>query len=86
MKDMHDTDLAVGDTIVYAFVSGNMPYLRIGKILEFINKKRPYGNTWVEKAKVEWQDTQRVRVNDQWVTEPKLWTSQIEFGSRALKL
>lgn len=86
MKDMRGNDLVVGDTIVYAFVSGNMPYLRIGVIQEFINKKRPYGEDWVEKAKVEWQDKQRVRVNEQWVIEPKIWTSQIEFGSRALKL
>jgi hypothetical protein len=86
MKDMRDVELAVGDTIVYAFVSGNMPYLRIGKIIEFINKKRPYGDSWVEKAKVEWNDTQYEYINGQRVESPKIWTSQIEFGSRALKL
>ncbi len=87
MQDFNKQDLAVGDTIVYAFAQGTTPYLRIGIIKEFITKKAPYGDRWVEKMRVEWQDTEDVFVSvGVWKTEPKIWTSLVEHSSRALKL
>ena len=87
MQDFRSVDLAVGDTIVYAFVSGNTPYLRIGTILEFVEKKRSYSDKWITKMKVEWKDTESIYVSPgQWEKKEKLWTSLVEFSDRALKI
>ena len=57
MKDMRGQDLAAGDTIVYPFVSRSMGYIRIGTILELVEKKHPYRDgVFIEKAKVEWTE------------------------------
>lgn len=88
MKDLKGQDLAVGDTIVYAFAMGTTPYLRIGIIKEFVTKKGTYGNKWTEKMRVEWQDTERVwdKNTGTHSTQPKIWMSLVEFSSRALKI
>lgn len=88
MKDFKDRDLAVGDTIVYAFAAGTTPYLRIGVIKEFLSKKATYGNRWVDKMRVEWTETERVYDHSTqiWSVQPKVWTSLVENPQRALKI
>ena len=76
MQDMRGVDLAVGDTIVYAYCSGSSAYLRVGKIVEFKERKQPYSDRWLEKAKIQWTEGG--------YGTPKF--SEIEFTNRALKL
>ena len=75
MQDMRGTDLAVGDTIAYAYTSGSSAYIRVGTIVEFKERKQ-WNDTWLEKAKVQWTEGG--------YGTPKF--SEIEFTNRALKL
>lgn len=77
MQDMRGTDLAVGDTIVYAYTRGSSAYLRVGRIVEFKDRKQPYSDKWLERAKVEW-------LEGGGYGSPKF--SEIEFTNRTLKL
>jgi hypothetical protein len=76
MQDMRGVDLAVGDTIVYAYTQGSSAYLRVGTILEFKERKQ-WNDTWLEKARVQWTESGGYG-------SPKI--SEIEFTNRALKL
>lgn len=76
MQDMRGTDLAVGDTIVYAYTSGSSAYLRVGKIIEFKERKQ-WNDKYLEKAKIQWEESSGYGT-------PKI--SEIEFTNRALKI
>lgn len=88
LKDMHGTPLDIDDKIVYPFVRGSIGYLRIGIIVDIIEKQDKWNSDrWTTKMKVEWQDTESFYVSPGvWDTREKIWTSLVEFADRALKL
>ena len=75
MQDMRGVDLAVGDTIAYAYTRSSSAYIRVGTIVEFKERKQ-WNGSWLEKAKVQWTEGG--------YGMPKF--SEIEFTNRALKL
>jgi len=51
MHDMNDQKFELDSVVVYPLVSGNMPYIRVGKVVEIIPPKTP---GYPERLRVEW--------------------------------